>query len=156
MLQRILVPVKGADQQDDQLACIRDHAADGAIEVRVVYVTPVEYCGRGCFSLETPDDASYLVDAAVFELRMAGIGAHGGVRRALVDRVGREVSRDAAEWNPDVIVLGSSCRSPLKRRRLGRIEGRLARSASCPVLVAPTAGTAIDRAHRLLAPRLGC
>ncbi|MGO8874586.1 MAG: universal stress protein [Acidimicrobiales bacterium] len=154
MSLRMLLPLKGAEELEAQLTLALDLAVTSVSEVRVLHVTPVEFFGRARFSLETPAEASYQVESAVFELRMAGIGAHGDIRRAWVDKIYEEISLDAAAWVPDVIVLGPSRRGPLRRRKAGSISGRLARVASCPVLVAPAAGRVIGTQSPLLAPRL--
>jgi nucleotide-binding universal stress UspA family protein len=139
MYRRILLPVKRGSQMGDQLAYVRAIATGGTSEVRVLHVNPVESFGHVVFAIESPDDASYHVDSAVFELRLAGIGAHGRLRRAFVDRVGREITIDAAEWVPDAIVLGYPGQRSLTRWVRGGIAGRLRRMALCPVLVAPIA-----------------
>lgn len=154
MLRRILLPVKATEELDAQLRLVFDIADPALSEVRVLHVTPFEFSGRARFSVETPAEASYPVEAAVFELRMAGIGAHGAIHRAWVDKVGQEISLDAAVWGPDVIVLGPSRQGRRTRWIVEGISGRLARVSPCPVLVATAAGSEIGTETSLLAPRL--
>ena len=154
MSLRMLLPLKGAEELEAQLTLALDLAVTSVSEVGVLHVTPVEFFGRARFSLETPAEASYQVESAVFELRMAGIGAQGHVRRAWVDRVGQEISLDAAAWAPDVMVLGPPRRGPRTHRTGEGISGRLERISPCPVLVAPAGGSLIGWENPLFAPRL--
>ena len=74
VFRRVLVPVADASQAG--------HAAElarraGAREARVLHLNLHETINGRRFPIETDSDASYMVEAAVFELRMAGIAASG-------------------------------------------------------------------------------
>jgi nucleotide-binding universal stress UspA family protein len=142
MFKQILLPVKSAETLDDQLALV-SRIADDSSEVRVLHVTPVEVFSRGRFNIETADEASHAVEAALVQLRKMGISAHGAVGRAFVDRVGQEISIDAISWVPDVVVLGRSTHTSPARWVSGSIASTLERMGSFPVLVAPLPQTVL-------------
>jgi nucleotide-binding universal stress UspA family protein len=136
VFRRVLVPVEDASQAEHVVELAR---RAGASEARVLHLNLRESIGGRRFALETESSASRVVEAAVFELRMAGIGASGQVRHALVDRAAEAIVAEAAEWGADLIVLGSSRRSELAARLFGSVTLRVLQHAPCPVLVASAA-----------------
>ncbi len=125
-LRRVLIPVADTSQAQDV----------------------VEAGGRR-FPLETESEAAEVVEATVFELRMAGIASSGQVRPALVGRVAQEIVAEATEWGADLIVLGFPRRGELATRLFGSVTLRVLEHAPCPVLVASPAG---QRRLRRVAP----
>jgi nucleotide-binding universal stress UspA family protein len=88
--------------------------------------------------LHTPADSQFLVDEAVFSLRLAGIGADGTSCSVPEDLVPRRIANEAASRRCDAIILGSR-----RLRGFARISGqgvreRVLRVCALPVLVAPT------------------
>ena len=141
--RRVLVVVEDASQvkQVVELAC-----GAGASEARVLHLNLRESIGGRRYALESDSAASYVVEATVFELRMADIGASGEVRHALFDQAAEAIVTDAAEWGADLIVLGAPRRGELRTRLFGSVTLRVLQHAPCPVLVASPAGK--DRLHR--------
>jgi nucleotide-binding universal stress UspA family protein len=144
VFRRVLVAVKDESQIE--------HAVEvalraGASEARVLHLNLRENFGGRRYTLETESSAAGLVEAAVLELRMAGIAASGQVRHALIDRAAEAIAADATEWAADLIVLGVPHRSKLATRLFGSITLRVLQHAPCPVVVASAAGN--DRLHRL-------
>lgn len=97
-------------------------------------------CAHGHPYLETADEAWDVVNEAVFELRMAGVGASGEVRRSRLGHVGEAIVAEAAAWRADAIVLGAGrstflARLPWRRTVIDRVRY----GASVPVIVAPAA-----------------
>ena len=78
-----------------------------------------------------------MADAAIFELRMAGLAAGGSVRHAVVDRVAEAILAEAREFDADLIVLGSPRRREFAARLFGSITQRVLQRSGCPVIVAP-------------------
>jgi nucleotide-binding universal stress UspA family protein len=140
--RRVLVAVKDASQVEDAVELAR---RVGASEARVLHLNLRESIGGRRYPLETDSSAAGLVEAAVLELRMAGIPASGEVCHALIDRAAQAIAASATEWGADLIVLGSPRRGKLTTRRFGGMTLRVQRHAPCPVLVASPAGT--DRHH---------
>jgi len=144
VFRRVLIPVEDANQARHAVELAR---RAGAGEARVLHLNLRESIGGRRFALETESAASRVVEATVFELRMAGIGASGQVRHALVDRAGEAIVAEAVEWGAELIVLGYARRSELATRLFGSVTLRVIQHAPCPVLVASSA--AGDRLHRV-------
>lgn len=138
---KILVAV---DQFDPELSAAKLAAAIGVksgAKIRVLHLRERESYGRRTFTLETSEEAQALVEAAVGELRRAGLEAEGSVQAAWVGRTWRAILDDAASWGADAIVIGTA--GP---RRLfgGRNRKRLMSKSSVPVLVAPTPSRKVE------------
>jgi len=134
--RRVLIPIQDASQAE--------HAVDlarraGASEARALHLNLRENIGGRRFALETESSAADAVEATVFELRMAGIGASGHVRHALVDKAAEAIVAEAIEWGADLIVLGFPRRGEFATRLFGSVTLRVLQHAPCPVLVASSA-----------------
>jgi nucleotide-binding universal stress UspA family protein len=147
VFRRVLVAVENASQVDGAIELARRVCAPGVTEARVLHLNLRESIRGQRFSLETEAEASYVVEATVFELRMADIGASGEVGHALFDKAAEAIVIDAAEWRADLIVLGAARRSGLRTRLFGSVTLRVLQHAPCPVLVARAAGR--GRRHRV-------
>jgi nucleotide-binding universal stress UspA family protein len=140
MFARILVAIDDFDQSQAVLDLVKDLAAEGVSQVRVLHMRVREVSGFGWYSRESRKDASFVADAATFELRMAGLAAGGGVRYAAVDRVAEAILAEAVAFDADVIVLGRPTRGEILTRLFGSVTLRVLRRSGCPVLVAPRRG----------------
>jgi nucleotide-binding universal stress UspA family protein len=138
VFRRVLVPVVDARQAGQAAELAR---RVGASEVRVLHLRLRENIGGRRFAIETQSDASYIIEAAVFEMRMAGIAASGQLRQALVGKAAEEIVAEAAAWGADLIVLGASRRGGLASRLFGSVTLGVLKRAHCPVLVASSAGS---------------
>src|SRR5689334_7004367 len=145
-LRRVLIPVGDTSQVENVVELAR---RAGVSEARVLHLNLREIAGGRRFTLETEAAASEIVEAAVFELRMAGIASSGQIRPALVGRIAQEIVAEATEWGADLIVLGFPRRGQLMTRLFGSVTLRVLGHAPCPVLVASPAGTA--SVHRMAA-----
>jgi len=139
--KRVLVAIADASQADRAADLAR---RAGAGQARVLHLNLRESIGGRRFALETESSAAGVVEAAVLELRMAGIEASGQVLHALIDRAGQAIIAEAVKWDADLIVLGSGRRGELATRLFGSATLRVLQHAPCPVLVAPSA-----RKHRV-------
>src|SRR5216683_1503632 len=144
IFRRVLVAVEDASQVKQVVELAR---GAGASEARVLHLNLRESIGGRRYALESDSAAVYAVEATVFELSMAGIGASGQVRHALVDRAAEAIVAEAIEWGADLIVLGFPRRGELATRLFGSVTLRVLQHAPCPVLVASSAGR--DRLHRV-------
>jgi nucleotide-binding universal stress UspA family protein len=131
--RRVLIPIQDAAQAEHAVELAR---RAGVSEARVLHLNLRESYGGRRFALETDSAASRVVEATVFELRMAGIAATGQVRPALIDRAADEIIAEAAEWDADLIVLGFPRRGGLITRLFGSVSLSVLQHAPCPVLVA--------------------
>ena len=136
MFTRILVAIDDFSQSQPVLDLVKDAAAEGVSEVRALHLRVREVSGFGWYSRETRKDASFVADAATFELRMAGLAAGGSVRYVAVDRVAEAILAEAKAFGAELIVLGRPRRGELLTRLFGSVTLRVIRGSSCPVLVA--------------------
>ena len=146
LYQRVLIAVADGGQVGPVVELAR---RAGVREARVLHLNLRESYGGRRFPLETDASASYAAEAAVFELRMAGMATSGQVRHALIGKAAEEITAEAAEWGADLIILGTSRRGELASRLRGSVTLKVLQHASCPVLVAAPAGKA--DAHRVAA-----
>lgn len=136
MFSRILVAIDEPGQRDVALDLVRQVATEGLSQVRVVHLRERELSGYAWYAREKKDEASVVAEAAIFDLRMEGFAAGGGVRYAIVDRVAEGILAEAKEFGADLIVLGKPRRGELKTRLLGSVTTRILRRSACPVIVA--------------------
>src|SRR5258707_3683673 len=145
--KRVLVAVEDASQVEHAVELALRTCMPGVTEARVLHLNLRESIRGQRFTLETESTASYVVEATVFELRMAGLGASGQVRHALFDRAAETIAADAAEWGADLIVLGYQRRGELRTRLFGSVTLRVLQHAPCPVLL--TSAPSRGRLHRV-------
>jgi nucleotide-binding universal stress UspA family protein len=136
MFARILVAIDDFSQSQAVIDLVKDVAVEGVSEVRALHLRVREVSGFGWYSRETKKDASFVADAATFELRMAGLAAGGEVRYVAVDRVAEAILAEAKAFGADLIVLGRPTRGELLTRLFGSVTLRVMRRAGCPVLIA--------------------
>src|SRR5215510_7091527 len=136
MFTKILVAIDDFGQSQNVLELVKSVATDAA-QVRALHLRERELSGYSWYARESSSDASLVADAAVFEFRMAGLAAGGGVRHAVVDRVAEGILAEAREWDADLIVLGSPRRREFAARLFGSVTQRVLQRSACPVIVAP-------------------
>ncbi len=146
MFARILVAIDDFSQSQAVLDLAKDAATEGVSEVRALHLRVREVSGFRWYSRETKKEASFVADAATFELRMAGLAAGAGVRYVAVDRVAEAILVEAEEFGADVIVLGRPRRGEVLTRLFGSVTLRVIRRSSCPVLVAQRRRRSVKKA----------
>jgi nucleotide-binding universal stress UspA family protein len=149
MFARILVAIDDFDQSPAVLGLVKEVATEGVTEVRALHLRVREVSGYQWYSRETRDRASFVAEAAVFELRMAGLAAGGTVRYAAVDRVAQAILAEAKAFDAQLVVLGSPSRGELLARLFGSVTHRVIQRSPCPVLVASRRA---DRSRSSAAP----
>jgi len=137
MFSRILVAIDTPEESQAALDLVRQAATEGLTKVQVLHLRERELSGPAWYSRESRDQASYVAESAIFELRMSGVAAGGNVRSAIVDRVAEAILREAEAFEADLIVLGRPRRGELATRLLGSVTMRVLRRSGCPVIVAP-------------------
>lgn len=136
MFARILVAIDDFDQSQEVLGLVKEIASEGVTQVRALHLRLREVSGYQWYSRETRDQASFVTEAATFELRMAGLAAGGNVRYAAVDRVAQAILAEANDFGAQLVVLGSPRRGELLARLFGSVTHRVIQRSPCPVLVA--------------------
>jgi nucleotide-binding universal stress UspA family protein len=136
MFARILVAIDDFDQSQAVLGLVKEVATEGVTEVRALHLRLSEVSGYQWYSRETRDQASFVAEAATFELRMAGLAAGGSVRYAAVDRVAQAILAEAKDFDAQLVVLGSPRRGEVLARLFGSVTHRVILRSRCPVLVA--------------------
>ena len=139
LYRRVLIAVADADQVGPVAELAR---RAGVHQARVLHLNLRESYGGRRFPLETDAVASYAAEAAVVELRMAGMTASGHVRHAMIGKAAEAITAEAADWGADLIILGPSRRGELATRLRGSVTLQVLQHAPCPVLVASPAGKA--------------
>jgi nucleotide-binding universal stress UspA family protein len=139
LYQRVLMAVADASQVGPMVELAR---RAGVREARVLHLNLRESYGGRRFPLETDAAASYAAEAAVFELRMAGMTTSGQVRHAMIGKAAEAITDEATEWGADLIILGPSHRGELATRLRGSVTLQVLQHAPCPVLVASPADKA--------------
>ena len=133
VFRRVLIAIKDDSQIEHAVELAR---RAGASEARVLHLNLHESVRGRRYALETESSGAGLVEAAVLELRVAGISATGQFGDALIDRAGQAIIAEATQWAADLIVLGVPRRSGLAARLFGSVALHVQRHAPCPVLVA--------------------
>jgi nucleotide-binding universal stress UspA family protein len=136
MFARILVAIDDFSQSQAVLDLAKGAATEGVSEERALHLRVREVSGFRWYSRETKKEASFVADAATFELRMAGLAAGAGVRYVAVDRVAEAILAEAEDFGADLIVLGRPRRGEVLTRMFGSVTLRVIRRSRCPVLVA--------------------
>ena len=142
VFRRVLIAIKDESEIEHAVELAR---RAGASEARVLHLSLHESIRGRRYALETESSAVGIAEAAILELRLAGISATGQVGDALIDRAGQAIIAEATQWAADLIVLGVPRRSGLAAHLFGSVALHVQRHATCPVLVAST--TAGDRLH---------
>jgi len=137
MFTRVLATIDDMSQRQEVLGLVSNVAAEGVTEVRALHLRLREVSGYSWRPVETGEQASFVAEAATFELRMAGFAAGGVVRHAAVDQVAQAILREAKAFDAQLIVLGSPSRGELLARLFGSVTQRVIQRSACPVMVAP-------------------
>ena len=145
MFARILLAISDVNECQPVLDLVKNVAAEGATEVRALHLRVHELSGYRWVSPETRDQASFVAEAATFELRMAGLAVGGTVRHAAVDRVAQAILAEAKSFDAQLIVLGRPRRGEVLARLFGSVTHRVIQRSRCPVIVAPRRPAAIPR-----------
>jgi nucleotide-binding universal stress UspA family protein len=137
MFSRILAAIDDVRHDQAVIDLVRKLAVPGVTEVHVVHIRVRELSGYRWYAPESKNEASFVAETALFDLRMAGVAAGAQVRPGYVDRVAQAILAEAADFGADLIVLGPPRRGELLTRLFGGTTLRVLRRSRYPVLVAP-------------------
>ena len=116
------------------VAAVGTLTEDGAPEVRALFAAGTE------LDPFFPRDEGRAARMGLDLLRefVAGRSLPAGVEpRVRVGEAAHEIVDEAAEWEADLVVLGTHGRGGVRRMLLGSVAEAVVRSAPCPVLVVP-------------------
>jgi len=139
MFAKILVAIDDFGRSQETLDVVKGIATEGVTEVHALHCRVRELSGYSWYARENRKQAAFQAEAAVFDLRMAGLAAGASVRFAIVDRVAEAILDEAKGFGADLIVLGPPRRREFAARIFGSITQRVIQRAACPVLVAARA-----------------
>ena len=138
--KRILVPVDGSPTSNKALVAALDLARERGARVRVVHaidelsmVSGFEYSGAVLEMARTEGEKA-LADALAI-VRSAGVDGDSHLIHTPGKRLGDAVAQEAADWQADLVVVGTHGRRGLDRLLLGSGAESVIRLASTPVLV---------------------
>jgi len=134
---RILVAIDQFDAGRSALMFTAGMASRTGASVRIVHVVE-HYPTRlgGPSTMESPEEASRLMEDAGIDLAHAGIDTSVSVRATGVEQVADTIADEATRWGAGIVVLGSR-RLHGSRRVSGRgVRDKLIRAVDLPVVVA--------------------
>jgi len=140
MFEKVLLSVDASEDSDKAVQLTKELARIHGSQVLVVHGLDVIVNPSGRSSpprvehRESKVDAQQLVDAAVSELRDAGVEVRGQVLPGQ-GRLGQKILKAAAEESADLIVLGSRAMSRLEEVVIGSVSHKIVHTAKCPVLL---------------------
>jgi nucleotide-binding universal stress UspA family protein len=146
MFNRILLAVDGTESDEVATSFVTAMAGQESAIVRVIHVNEYLVGGRG-YARSTDKEAQRIVESVARSLVVAGVPADTEVRVAYSFDMPSRIADAAADWQADVIVLGS------RRRRLARFSGlgmreKVTSATMLPVVTVP-APLRIGRRHQV-------
>ena len=139
--QRILVPVDGSEPSTKALVAALQLARDGGGRVRLLHcVDELSYAlmareASGNISALLRTEGERILAQAADIATSAGVQAETRLVERTAQRLGESVAGEAAEWNADLVVVGTHGRRGLERMLLGSGADQIVRLAPTPVLV---------------------
>ncbi len=135
MFKHILVAIDGSSYSQQVLPTAIEVAKKFSSDILVLHVSEHDRGRAVVYSLETPADATRLVDDAVKMIRDAGITTKGELRDMAAGHVAKAVVETATANNVDLIVMGSRGLSDVQGLLLGSVTHKVIQMAKIPVLV---------------------
>lgn len=79
-----------------------------------------------------------IIEAARDEVQKAGVGVETALPQNLNHEIGVVIVEEAKRWGADLIVVGTHGRRGIQHLVLGSVAERVARAATCPLLLVPS------------------
>jgi nucleotide-binding universal stress UspA family protein len=144
MYRRILVPIDGSPTARRGLAEAITLAREAGGAIRVLHVVDEPYAALGLDGFVgaagdivelLQQNARRIVDEGAAAVRAAGVAVDAVVDDSLHGPVCELVAKAAADWQADLIVIGTHGRRGTQRLFLGSDAERISRMAPVPVLL---------------------
>ena len=146
MYKNILVGIDGSNTSALALQEAIKIAKEQSGRLRLVHVIDV-------FPFTTPDTGliedtqleealfkagQAIVEEARDEVQKAGVGVETALPQNLNHEIGMVIVEEAKRWGADLIVVGTHGRRGIQHLVLGSVAERVARAATCPLLLVPS------------------
>lgn len=131
---RVLLGIAGDDDLVPAVHVAIAAASEPGSEVRILHVAQAIFPGEGFAHVEPDDEIERTIKQATTLLREAGVAVSAMVAPA--GSVVRALAETAANWQADVIVIGSRRSGDLASILFGSVTHGLLRATERPVLVA--------------------
>jgi nucleotide-binding universal stress UspA family protein len=135
MFEKILLAVDGSEPSRRAVPVAGDLARRYGGEVLVLHVREHEVTWGADVDVETPEEATDLVDEVVRTLKDRGASARSEVVRAPLGQTPRVILDMAKEHGAGLIVMGTRGLSDWGRLLMGSVAHKVLHLAECPVLV---------------------
>jgi nucleotide-binding universal stress UspA family protein len=135
MIDKILLAIDGSDYSERAVPVAAEMARKFGSEILVFHVRATAVGRAVVYDLETPDEASALVDRITRWLKDEGVSARGEVVNTFHGREAREILETAKAEGFDLIVMGSRGLGDLAGLLLGSVTHKVLHLADRPVLV---------------------
>ncbi|MBI2237321.1 MAG: universal stress protein [Actinobacteria bacterium] len=135
MFEKILLAVDGSEPSRRAVPVAGDLARRYGGEVLVLHVREHEVTWGADVDVETPEEATDLVDEVVRTLEDLGASARSEVVRAPLGQTPRVILDMAKERGAGLIVMGTRGLSDWGRLLMGSVAHKVLHLAECPVLV---------------------
>lgn len=133
---RILLATDGSAQAASAVAVAASFAHASSATVRVVHVWNLEVHHRhGTWDVEMLSEAEKLINETLKRLREAGVKAEGAVSRAETSHVALAVAEAAADFQADLVVVGSRGLSDWQSMVRHSVSHQLLSALDCPLLI---------------------
>jgi len=131
MFERILLAVDGSDHSKKAVVAAAELARNSHGEVHVIHVHEVGVIAP----VETPSEASDLVNGVVTELRQSGVKAEGTATSAHTGQAAPAILSAANTLDAGLIVMGTRGLSDFSALLLGSMAHKIIHHADRPVLL---------------------
>jgi nucleotide-binding universal stress UspA family protein len=137
MWERLLLAIDQFESGQTALKFTAGLAAANGADGKVIHIREVSRWAR-IPPLETPTDASHLVDQAAVSLRLAGISADGRASSLPEDLVERRILEESMSWICDAIVMGTRRLHGISHLSGRGVRETVFRLSVLPVIAVPT------------------
>jgi nucleotide-binding universal stress UspA family protein len=148
MYQRILVPVDGSPTSKRGLGEAIDLAKLNGARLRLIHVLDLFVFAMGAEGAYVGDAFTQLrqageeiLAAARAQVEAAGVGVETVLRETTAGRVSDLIVEEAAQWQAELIVMGTHGRRGVSRLALGSDAEAVARTAPVPLLLVRNTST---------------
>lgn len=134
MFQRILLAVDGSEHSNKAVDTATEAAKLSGGEVLVLHVREHDV-SRGVTTVESSEEATDVVQEPADKVAAAGVNVRGKVVGAAHGTAAKAILSEAADFNADVIVMGTRGLSDFAGLMVGSVAHKILTMADRPVLI---------------------